>query len=216
MIIDDNLIQLFDSIIPKFKTTAFLLTYKSEMCEMKCINSNRTAILKIVVEKEVLRDYPKGVGCYVLPVKGNHYCDEHPVELDFKGYHTFNFDNERDMILLDLLSGSIMDVMVDNSDYCNFPFDVLQQEMYDVDHAFEMSCNPSISFRHKKNSSTISTSLLQECIFGDVEKIAFKVLSSDAPLYLRYNTVFEDLVCSVYGGVAPRIDTKGDNFIRLC
>ena len=216
MIIDDKLIRLCDEIIQKFKTDDFLLAYNSEKCEIRCINRNHTAILKIIVNKEVLLDYPKEEGCYVLPVKGNHYCDEHPVELDFKGYHIFHSDNERDMILLDLLPGSIIDGMIDNSDYCNYPFDTLKQEMYDVDHAFEMSHSPSISFRYEKNHSTISTSLLKECIFGDVKKMAFKVLLSEAPLYLKYNTVFEDLVFSVYGAVAPRVDTEGDSFIRLC
>lgn len=215
MIIDDKLICLANQIIQRLKTSELLFSYKQDKCRIRLINLSHTAMLRIVVDKEVLTEYPED-NCYTLPVKGTGYFDENPIDLDFKGYHKFDYDNERDMRVFELLSGSIMSIMIDSKDYVNYSFDNLKKEMYDVDHAFEGSHSPSISFRYGENHSSISTNLLRECIFGDVKKIDFKVLSTEHPLFFKYNTVLEELPCTVYGVVAARIDTEGDSFIRLC
>ena len=209
MILDDKLINLCDVICKQFDTEEFLFVYDSDKVIIKTINRGRFSILHLEINKNELTDYPNYPSIYSLDVKPRSFMLENEPELILSSYAHCDDDH-----LINLVC-SFEIYMRRCEGYVQYPFKEFEYIMTKLKERFPTE-NMRLEFRYNKFNSVYSVNSLEKLLFGEnAECIRFKLIGSDMPLYLNYNTVLDDLNINVYGVHAPLIEVIADDWIRV-
>lgn len=213
MILDDKLIRLGDTIIRTCRTDLLMFQYQVNRVVISALNRNHTVILKIIVKRENLTDYPEVPSIYFLPVNGhNSWDDGKDVSLNLNEYKEFDSENIGDVTYHDLVTNLNCKIFVENGYKC-YPFKGIAS-MVKISYYF--MDNPSIDFKYNDYGNTISSNYLKEAFVGDIkDSLLLKLCHTDSPLFLQYDTMFGDLPAKVYGAIASRLETVSDLMIRI-
>lgn len=213
MILDDKLIEISNIIIQTLKTDLLMFQYQSNRVVISSLNRSYTVLLKIIVDRNDLTDYPEVPSIYFLPVEGHTFWDSPAdIRLVLENYRRFN-NTDLDKREYNSLTKLNKNLLRDKKDYRYYPAVLFTNKIAESDYGDNTRC---IDFKYNNFKSTISCSLLKEILVNPIHRgMEFKLFDNPSPLLFKYTTEFYDLPAVITGAVAPRWHTTGDYTIRL-